>query len=66
MNKIRIVSDGTAASTKVFAVNRDNGMDIQLDSISSIEILPIEPNCVNRVRLTFVNVEYDILADLED
>jgi hypothetical protein len=67
-NKIRITSDGTAAGTKVFAcgIGADGsrlGADVELTGIARIELLPIEPRAMLEVKITFINVEVDVLAD---
>ncbi len=63
-NKIRILSNGTAAGTKVFACNRENGIDVQIDGVTKIEILPVQPGDLVKVRLELLNVELDLMADL--
>lgn len=60
-NKIRIVSDGTAQGTKVFACGI-NG-EVEIGNITRIELLPIEPGGVLQARLTISRVEVDVLAD---
>lgn len=66
MNKIRITSDGTPFGTKVFACNRDNGVDVELNNIIEIEFSPISiKRLIPSVKITFAMPEIDVLADLE-
>lgn len=64
-NKIKIVSDGAAIGTKVFAFGAD-GNHIELTGISRIELLPIEPGSSLKAKLTFINVEVDIISEKAD
>lgn len=57
-NKLKIVSDGTAMGTHVYAGN------IEIEGISKIEFLPILPMGVIEVKLTFKVVELDVVAEL--
>lgn len=59
-NKIKIVSDGTASGTRVHAGNTE------IDSITKIEFDPICPGGVVSVKLTFCNVELDVVAKLAE
>ncbi|MCX7177700.1 MAG: hypothetical protein NTX56_02695 [Proteobacteria bacterium] len=63
-NKIRILSDGKSNGTKVFACDRENGVDVQINNITKIEILPIQSGGLLKVRIDFVDVELDLMADL--
>ena len=65
-NKIRVVSDGTPAGTRVFACNRENGVDVELSDILKIEFGEIAHQVMPTVRLTFFKPEIDILAELEE
>lgn len=66
MNKIRIVSDGTPTGTRVFACNRENGIDVELHSVTGIEFLPIScEDPIPRVNITFAMPEIDVMADLD-
>jgi hypothetical protein len=55
---IRIVSGGTAASTKVFA---EDGSE--LTGITCFEVLPVLPGKPVSARITFEGVELDVVAD---
>lgn len=57
-NKLRIISDGTASGTRVYAG------DVEIDEITKIEFLPIEPMGIVEVKLTFKVVELDVVAEL--
>lgn len=65
-NKIRVVSDGTAMGTRIFACNRENGADIELTGVDGIEFYPLKPGGVLGVRLSFIQAEIDVLADLKE
>lgn len=54
---IRIVSNGAALGTKVYA---DDGQEIK--GVSRIEILPVTPNGLVQARITLVNVALDVQA----
>ena len=59
MNKLKIVSDGTALGTHVYAGNTE------INGISCIKILPINPGGLVSAVLTFPVVALDLVADLK-
>lgn len=63
MTQIRIVSDGTSHGTKVFV--RQGLVDVPIDGVMKIELLPIGPRMRLRARVTFDAPVLDVLADLE-
>lgn len=56
-NKIRIVSDGTAKGTKIYAG------DVEIGDVTRIELLPIESDGVVQARIAFARVELDVIAE---
>jgi hypothetical protein len=67
MNKIRIISDGTPFGTKVIACKRQNGIDIELHSVTGIEFSPIScEDPIPSVKITFAMPEIDVMADLDE
>jgi hypothetical protein len=60
MNKIKIISDGTALGTMVHA-----GGTV-ISGIQKIEIFPIVPSGMVTARITFILPELDVIAALSD
>lgn len=61
MNKLKIVSDGTAHGTKLY--NSDGNL---IQNITSIKISPIVPNSLVTATVEFCNVELDVVANQEE
>lgn len=59
MNKLKIVSDGTARGTRVYAGNTE------ITGIARIEVLPINPGGLVSAVLTFPAVALDLVAELK-
>lgn len=60
-DKVRIVSDGTAAGTRVL-----NADGTPLPGVARIEILPLDPAGVVQARLTLSFVELDMVAQVDE
>jgi hypothetical protein len=56
--KLKIVSDGTAVGTRVHAGG------VELTDVVKIEIDKIEFGTVVKAKITFINVELDVVAEL--
>lgn len=56
--KLKIISDGTAMGTHVYAG------DVEIEGITKIEFEPILPMGIVEVKLTFKVVELDVVAEL--